>query len=112
MSLSKNRMLPLPPDHCPHASGKAGGFAGCPAFLPIVVHPARAHVPGLELTHEPSPLVTCSHLDVGVAEEGRFYPCCRLGAPEARRRIRRSRLAAWDSIGGLGEARRPTRRAS
>jgi hypothetical protein len=112
MISSKARMLPLPPDHCPHASGRAGGFANCPAFLPIVVRPARARVPGLELTHEPSPLVTCYHLDAGAAEEGRFYPCCRVGTPEARRRLGRSRLAAWDFIGDLSGARNATRRVS
>lgn len=112
MGLSNNRLLPLPPDHCPHASGRAGGYANCPVHLPIVIRPARATVPGLELTHEPLPLVTCSHLEAGLAEEGRFYPCCRLGTPEARRRFGRSRLAAWGFIGQLTQAGGATRRAS
>lgn len=98
-------MEPLPDDHCPYASGRAGGFAGCPAFLPVVVRPARARVPGLELTNDPLPVLTCCHLDVGAAEEGRFYPCCRLGTPEARRRFGRSPVSAWDFIGELSGAR-------
>lgn len=105
-------MLPLPPDHCPYASGRAGGFANCPAFVPTVARPARAQVPGLELTNDPLPVLTCAHLDAGAAEEGRFYPCCRLGTPEARRRFGRSRPAAWDFIGEPGGARGTTRRAS
>ncbi|HSR24489.1 MAG TPA: hypothetical protein VLW53_13120 [Candidatus Eisenbacteria bacterium] len=112
MGSSSSRMPPLPPDQCPHASGRAGGFESCPAHLPIVIRPARATVPGLELTHEPLPLVTCCHLDVGLAGEGRFYPCCRLGTPEARRRFVRSRLGAWSFIGALTGAGRATRRAS
>jgi hypothetical protein len=92
-------MQPLPPDCCPHASGRAGGFGTCPAFRPLVVRPGLAVVPGLDLgTREPSPVLTCVHLAAGMAEDGRFYPSCRLGDRDARRRLARTRTGAWDSV--------------
>ena len=86
MSLTKDRLRPVPADCCPHASGRAGGFAGCVAYTPMVVRPARVEVPGLDLGPDgPLPVLTCAHLTSGSVDDGRFYPCCRLGVPAARR---------------------------
>jgi hypothetical protein len=86
MRLPKTPLMPVPADCCPHASGRAGGFAGCVAYTPVVVRPPRVDVPGLDLgPHVPMPVLTCAHLTAGSIEDGRFYPCCRLGVPAARR---------------------------
>jgi hypothetical protein len=99
--LLKTALSPLPADNCPYASGRAGGFEQCPAFRPVVDVPSRPLMPGTDVfTHEPSPLVTCAYLTVGVVDSGRFYPRCQLGAPDARRRhARAQRGALWRSPG-------------
>ncbi len=82
--MTRTRRQPVPTDCCPHASGRAGGFAGCPAFAPVVERPSPPDVPGLDLD-PPTPVLTCVHLTYGVVDDGRFYPRCGLGPPEARR---------------------------
>jgi hypothetical protein len=90
----QDRLPRLPPDRCPHASGRAGGFERCPAFQPVVERPILVGMPGLDfLTQEPSALVTCAHLRVGLAGDGRYYPSCRLGTPAARWRYATSQPA-------------------
>jgi hypothetical protein len=93
--LLKTTLPPLPADNCPYASGRAGGFERCPAFRPVVGLPSRPLTPDVDTyTHEPAPLLTCAHLAVGAADDGRFYPRCRLGSAAARRRYERSQWGA------------------
>jgi len=81
----RDRQQTLPEDRCPHVSGGQAGFRGCPAFRAVIEQPEHPVLPGLDfLTHEPSPLLTCSHLLVGSADDGRFYGRCRLGPAAAR----------------------------
>jgi hypothetical protein len=110
--LLKATLPPLPPDNCPYASGRAGGFERCPAFRPVVGAPSHPPTLGADVfTHEPSPLLTCEHLTVGAVDSGRFYPRCGLGAPTARRHYARSqRGALWRSPGSAHG--RPGRRAT
>lgn len=65
-------------DVCPYPRPFQSGFTDCPAFQPTVFVPR---------TSREAPLVegwTCSHLAVGEAAVGEFYPRCRVGDARAR----------------------------
>ena len=68
----------LPLDACPFPRPFLIGFGECGVYEPteFVAGPAEA-----------AALLTCRHLVVGEAGVGRFYPKCRIGGPEERRRF-------------------------
>lgn len=108
--LLKRTLPPLPADVCPYVTGRAGGFERCPAFRAAVAVPIHPRMADADVyTHEPAPVVTCAYLAVGEADDGRFYPRCRIGTPAARRRFARGMRGARRRTPDRGHAR-PGRR--
>ena len=65
-------------DACPFPRPFVAGFGECAAYEATEF--AAGPVEGAEL-------LTCRHLTVGRAGVGRYYPKCRIGGPEDRRRF-------------------------
>ena len=68
----------LPLDACPFRRPFVTAFGECGPYeaTEFVAGPAEAAV-----------LLTCRHLKVGAVGVGRYYPKCRIGGPEDRRRF-------------------------
>lgn len=70
--------LNLRDDACPFSRPFPLDFAECPEYRPIV------YVSTDLAYHQLKDVLTCQHLQMGVAERGRYYPRCGVGAPTRR----------------------------
>ena len=68
----------LPLDACPFPRPFLIGFGECGVYEATVFGAGPA---------EGAALLTCRHLAVGEAGVGRYYPKCRVGGPDDRRRF-------------------------